>query len=277
MRGVPPDIGRFEDGKLRDELAELRRALIDDLKTIAPDGYTGPIDPVHAAETLAKARRVPPLLRFTDADRTRAWALYGRALAGQDAALGRLMTALRDAGREADTTVMVTGDCGLDDAAHVPFGDAEPLVDASLSIPLVLRPAGGGSAGVRSKTPTTSVDVARTALLELGLVPPKAFGGDDLRERTGERDGRVLEASLGNKRLLRWTHFIWRGGDTKDELCDLDADATCAADVAGLHPLALEAFRRESLLRDRLEKTRPPREPARLDEAIRSALITWGK
>lgn len=249
---------------------------VDDLKSIAPDGYTGPIDPLHAAETLAKARRVPPLLRFTDADRARAWALYGRALAGQDAALGRLMTALRDSGRDADTTVMVTGDCGLDEAAHVPFGDAEPLVDGSLSIPLVLRPAGGG-AGIRSKTPTTSLDVGRTALLELGLVPPKAFGGDDLRDRTGEGDGRVLEATLGSKRLLRWTHLIWRGGDTKDELCDLEADATCAADVAALHPLALEAFRRESLLRDRIEKTRPEREPPRLDEAVRSALIAWGK
>ena len=249
---------------------------VDDLKSIAPDGYTGPIDPLHAAETLAKARRVPPLLRFTDADRTRAWALYGRALAGQDAALGRLMTALRDAGRDSDTTVMVTGDCGLDDAAHVPFGDGEPLVDASLSIPLVLRPAGGG-AGVRSKTPTASVDVGRTALVELGLVPPKAFGGEDLRELSADRAGRIVEASLGNKRLLRWTRFIWRGGDAKDELCDLEADATCAADVAALHPLALEAFRRESLLRDRLEKTRPPRDAPRIDEALRAALITWGK
>ena len=249
---------------------------LDDLKSVAPDAYTGPIDPLHAAETLAKARRVPPLLRFTDADRTRAWALYGRALAGQDAALGRLMSALRDAGRDADTTVIVTGDCGLDDTARVPFGDAEPLVDGSLSIPLVLRPAGGG-AGVRSKTPTSSVDVGRTALLELGLVPPKAFGGDDLRELSGEQGGRIVEASLGNRRLLRWTHFIWRGTDTKDELCDLEADATCAADVAGLHPLALEAFRRESLVRDRLEKTRPPREPPRSDEALRTALDAWGK
>ena len=248
---------------------------VDDLKSIAPDAYTGPIDPLHAAETLAKARRVPPLLRFTDADRTRAWALYGRALAGQDAALGRLMSALRDAGRDGDTTVMVTGDCGLDDTAHVPFGDTEPLVDGALSIPLVLRPAGGGG-GVRSKTPTSSVDVGQTALLELGLVPPKAFGGGDLRDLAGDRGGRIVEASLGARRLLRWTHFIWRGTDAKDELCDLDADATCAADVAALHPLALEAFRRESLLRDRQEKTRPPREPPRADEALRTAREVWG-
>lgn len=249
---------------------------VDDLKDIAPDGYTGPIDPVHAAETLAKARRVPPLLRFTDADRTRAWALYGHALTGQDAALGRLLAALRDAGREADTTVMVTGDSGLDDAARVPFGDSEPLVDASLSIPLVLRAAGAG-VGVRSKTPTASVDVGRTALLELGLVPPQAFGGDDLRQLTPERSGRIVEATLGGKRLLRWTRLVWRGGDSKDELCDLEADASCAADVAGQHPLALEAFRREALLRDRLEKTRPPRESPRLDDAVRSALGAWGR
>jgi hypothetical protein len=256
---------------------------LDDLKGIAPEGYTGAIEPIHAAEMLAKARRVPPLLRFNDADRTRAWALYGKAIVGQDAALGRLLAALRDAGRDADTSVIVSGDAGMDEAAHVPFGDTEPLHDGALTIPLVFRPAGGAGAGpVRSQALTSSVDVARTVLLELGLEPPLAFGGEDLRDLApvDHAKGRILEATFGGRRWLRWSTFVFRVGEGKEELCDLRSDATCAADMSGTFPLVVEAFRRELVNRLRREAKRPQkdvREAPVVDEALKAALGMWGR
>ncbi|CAN5175150.1 hypothetical protein BH09MYX1_BH09MYX1_65380 [soil metagenome] len=252
---------------------------IDDLKGLAPDGYTGAIEPIHAAEMLAKARHVPPLLRFNDADRTRAWALYGKAIQGQDAAFGRLLAGLRDVGREADTTVIVSGDAGMDDGAHIPFGDLEPLNDGALTIPLLVRPA-GGQGSVRSQALTSSVDVARTMLLELGLAPPLSFGGLDLRDLASGQTGRIVEATFGSRRWLRWQSFVFRGADGKEELCDLKSDATCAVDMSETFPLVVEAFRREVLLRARKEAkrtNRDVREAPNVDPELANALGAWGR
>ncbi|HEX3343611.1 MAG TPA: sulfatase-like hydrolase/transferase, partial [Polyangiaceae bacterium] len=80
----------------------------DELKAMPPEGYFGMVEPRRAAEALAKAHKHPG--RFKDDDRARAWALYDRAVDAHDAALGRLVTALRLAGRDEDTAVIVTGD-----------------------------------------------------------------------------------------------------------------------------------------------------------------------
>src|SRR5262249_5003477 len=82
----------------------------EELKSMDPQGYTGPLDPRHAAELLGRAHKTPNSLRFSDADRARAWALYGLALDKTDAALGRLLGTLKTANREADTAVLVTSD-----------------------------------------------------------------------------------------------------------------------------------------------------------------------
>ncbi len=95
----------------------------EELKNLEPQGYAGGIDPKHAAELLSKARHVPPAIRFGDTDRVRVWALYSHAVTAQDAALGKLMTNLRKAGRDGDTAVFITGDVGVDETAHVPFGE----------------------------------------------------------------------------------------------------------------------------------------------------------
>ena len=94
------------------------------------------------AEILARARHVPPLVRFNDADRKRAWALHDYAVSAHDAALGRSARALDEAGRRDDTAVIVTSDTGMDAAAHVPFGDAEPLEEGALASLLVVHSAG---------------------------------------------------------------------------------------------------------------------------------------
>ena len=244
------------------------------LKALAPESYTGPIEPgAHAAEILSHARHVPPSVRFNDADRKRAWTLHDAAVESHDAALGRLLLALKQAGRDGDTSVIVTGDTGMNTALHVPFGDAEPLDDAALATTLVLHPA-GGVAPAHVRAPTSSVDVATTILAELGLPPPESFEGEDLRVATGDDDTRPQLASLGGRRLVAWMGLSWRGGEGREELCLPALDPSCASDQAASHPLASEALRR--LLAATTAQPPAPVAPT-LDGPTVAALTAWGR
>ncbi len=161
----------------------------EQLKALPPDAYVGPIEPgAHAAEILSRARHVPPLVRFNDADCKRAWALHDYAVSAHDAALGRLLAAIDEAGRKDDTAIIVTSDTGINGSAHVPFGDAEPLDESALASLLVVHSAGETTAA-RARVPTSAIDVATTVLAELGLAPPHSFEGQDSRERRWRRRG----------------------------------------------------------------------------------------
>jgi arylsulfatase A-like enzyme len=260
----------------------------DEIRALAPADYAGGIDPKHAAELLSKARKVPPQIRLNDADRARAWALYALAVKGHDDALGRLLGALKAAGRESDTSVYVAGDAGVDELAHVPFGDGEALDEGTLAIPLVVRPPPGeaGSpsplAGRRVASPTSSVDLARSILTSLGLTPPAAFTGTDLWSAATGRvapDGRPELATLGARFALRWGSFVLAGArspvtDRETKLCDLTLEPACLSDVRGAFPLALEALHREAF--DQLAAPEHARAPAVLDPKSVSAVKAWG-
>jgi arylsulfatase A-like enzyme len=272
----------------------------EEMRTLPPQDYTGGIDPRRAAELLARSRSGPrgPSLHLNDADRTRAWSLYALAMKEHDTALGRLLAALKAAGRDADTLVIVTSDVGLGEA-RAPFEDADPLSESALATPLVVRfpsppPRGGGApaaplAGRRVSAPTTSVDVARTVVDAFGLQPPAAFEGEDLGRvaLAGESldpRGRPLLAVAGARFSLRWGTFVLRGtqGDPLGDeappgdvtkLCDVSLEPECTSDVRGAFPLALAALRRELSL-----EARAAHAPVPVVEtpALQASLKLWG-
>jgi len=247
----------------------------DQMKALAPDQYSGPIEPgAHAAEILARARHVPPLVRFNEGDRKRAWALHDYAVSAHDAALGRILSALDEAGRRDDTSVIVTSDTGMNVAAHVPFGDAEALDESSLASLLVVHSAGQTTAS-HVKAPTSSIDVATTVLAELGLAPPQAFEGEDLVLAEGDDGSRALFASTGPRQLVSWMSLLARPNDAQAEVCVPALDATCSSDAAPLMPLASEALRK--LLATSAKKKRAPHVPPTLDGATAAALTAWGR
>jgi arylsulfatase A-like enzyme len=254
------------------------------LKSLVPEGYTGGIDPQHAAELLAKARRVPPVLRYSEQDRERTWALYDAALAEHDAALGRLLSALKAAGRDADTTVIVTSDVSVDEAAHVPFGDGETLDEAELRVPLIVRAAtdaqGPKVTGKHIVVPTSGIDVARSIMNSLGLAPPSSFGGVDLWETaTSSGDqARPLLATLSDAFALRWGSFLLTGAPKKEPtLCNLLLEPVCTTDVRATHPLAAEAIQRQAVDTLASLPAAPPRESPSIDAATAAALRAWGR
>lgn len=240
----------------------------DALKRLPPEGYTGPVEPQHAGEILGRARRSPPVLRLTEADRTRAMALQSVAVADHDAGLGRLLDALRDAKHDADTLVVVTSDVGLSEGEWLSDGDA--LDEAALAVPLVLR-GPGVPARSRTTVPSTHVDLARTLLLGMGLAAPATFKGTDLRALS--RSSRPLLAALGGRRALVWEDFILRSDARHEQLCDRLLDSVCASDASASSPLALELLRRAAA-------EIPPEvkaEPAVPSAATIAALRAWGR
>jgi hypothetical protein len=253
----------------------------DELKTMPPDGYFGIIDPRRAAEALTKIRKHPG--RFKEDDRVRAWALYDHAIDAHDAALGRLMAALRNAGRDADTAVIVTADVAANEAAPVPFSDPDTLDEPQLAIPLVVRwPQPSPLAGRRVEASTAPVDLARTVLDALGLVPPSAFEGigvEALAQGALVPEERPLLAIRGGRFSSRWGPYVLLGARNHEiRMCDLSLDPSCVADVRGTSPLALEPLRRWTLaaLAPPMPPG-PPRTPALLDGHTMSALVRWGR
>jgi arylsulfatase A-like enzyme len=253
----------------------------EELKSMLPEGYLGMVEPRRAAEVLTKARKHPG--RFKEDDRVRAWALYDRAIDAHDAALGRLLGALRNAGREDDTTVIVTADVSASEAPPVPFSDPDAIDEPLLSTPLAVRwPRDTLLAGRRVDVPTSPVDVARTVLHAFGLEPPAAFGGEDL---AGVAQGafvpaeRPLVATRAGRFSVRWGSYVLIGSrDRESRMCDLSLDPACVADVRGTSPLAIEAMHRCAV--DTLKSVSPPpnpRAPAVLDEPTMSALVRWGR
>jgi arylsulfatase A-like enzyme len=254
----------------------------DELKAIPPEGYLGIVEPARAAEALAKSRKHPG--RFKDEDRVRAWALYDRAIDAHDAALGRLLGALRAAGREEDTLVIVTSDAGPTAGPPLPFVDTESLDEPQLATPLVMRwPGADALAGRRIEAPSSPVDLARTMLGALGLAPPAAFGGVDLAALARGAlvpAQRPMTATRGGRFSVRWGPFVLLGAREREtRMCDLSLDAACVADVRATTPLALEPLHRWAMhaLSAPDAPTPYPREPAVLDEHTTAALVRWGR
>jgi hypothetical protein len=257
-------------------------ATSEEMKTMPPDGYLGMLEPARAAESLTKAKKHAG--RFKDDDRARAWALFDHAIDQHDAALGKLMAALRAAGRGDDTAVIVTSDVAPTEGPPVPFVDVDTLDEPLLATPLVIRwPAGGALAGKRVDAPSSPVDLAKTMLGALGLSPlPQGLQGEDLAQIARGAlvpAVRPLAATRGGRFAVRWGQYVLAGvHDREQRLCDLSLDAACVADVRTTAPLALEPIHRWALSALGGARTPAyPREPAALDEHTLAALVRWGR
>lgn len=246
----------------------------EDVKGLPPQGYTGGLEPRHAGELLAKAKKTPPTFRFGEPDRARAAALAERAMLAHDEGLGRLLAAIRAAGRAEDTAVIVTSDAASDEAQHVPWGESDAVDEPALAVPLVIRAP--GLAPGRAAPPTDAADVAPTILGLFGLEAPATFKARSALERvTGEPRLRV--ASHGSRTSARLGPFVLFGQSSREvKLCSTALEPTCTTDVRVTHPIALELIHR--LTYDELNGGAPPTpEPAPQDPLTIASLRAWGR
>jgi len=143
---------------------------------------------------------------------------YDGEIAYTDAQLGRVFDWLRSSGREADTVVAVLSDHGESLGEHGEMTHAVLLYEATLHVPLLLAGPNVPS-GLTVPTRVTTVDLAPTLLRLLGMTPPPAMTGRDLRTALrGERlpPEPLYAESLFGRLNCRWSSLrAWTADDWK--------------------------------------------------------------
>jgi hypothetical protein len=254
-----------------------------DAAKLPPADYAGQMEPRRGGQIIARARGKRTRFRLTEHDRTRMWAIYEMAMAGQDRALGAFVESLRKAGLWDSTLFAVTADVPMNAAGRAPFGDAEDLSEQMLGLPLIVHFPGGAHAGVKVNAATGVTDLSHALLDALKLPIPEGFTGEDpfaLAAGSVAPAGRVLWATLGRRFSTRWGDLVLSGVPGKPpSLCDLASDPNCETDKLDKFPRAAQALWRATYDAE-IAATRAQhasREPATVDPNTSAALTVWGQ
>jgi arylsulfatase A-like enzyme len=171
-----------------------------------------------------------------------------------DEGIGRVLDALRDAGRERDTLVFFTSDNGGERYSKIwPFvGRKRDLLEGGLRVPQIVCWPAAIPAGRVSDQVTISMDMTATCLAAAGVLPPAATpldGLDLLPQLTGSADTaertlfwRMKERGQRAIRAGRWKYL--KVGET-EYLFDLDYDWRERTSFAAEEPERLARLRAE--------------------------------
>ncbi len=217
-----------------------------------PD-YRGPVGPGVPVESSESGRA-----QLAPADLEQLIALYDGNVRFADAAVGRVIEALRSAGRWPNTLLVVTSDHGEAFFEHGHHGHNSTLFDEMLHVPLIVRlPGGQVPDGIETDRLATLADVVPTVLGHLGLEPaPEVDGIDLLDRRPDRRRHRVLYHRTNHRRPLlaarsRAWKLIVRPALGERMLFDLSADPGERLNLAAERPWMYTGL--ALLLRRRLE------------------------
>jgi arylsulfatase A-like enzyme len=255
---------------------------LNEAAKLPPIEYSGTMEPRRAAELIARARARHSRFRLNESDRTRMWAIYESALAGQDRALGQFVEMIKKANLWDKTLFIVTGDLSTSSDNRTPFGDGEEPTEEVLHVPLWVHFPGGLMAGKTVRLPTGTTDLSRTVLDALRLPVPDGFEGIGLFATAAGMampGGRPQAATLGRHYSLRLGDLILSGTAGKvPTLCDTVSDPTCGSDRFERMPRAAALlFRLAYDAELAAQKHKPIREPATIDAPTAAALQVWGE
>ena len=172
---------------------------------------------------------------------------YLNVLHETDRQMSRVFEAVRRAGRQDDTLILVTGDHGQAFGyPHESFMQGRTIYDEDVRVPLLLWLPRKYSAPARATTVGSHVDLAPTIAELAGLPPAPDWQGRSLFD--SERGPRAYfyvaedEFMLG-VREERWK-YILNVRDGTEELFDLTLDPGEQQNVGGLHPEICVRLRR---------------------------------
>ena len=120
----------------------------------------------------------PPLPDLTADDRRFVADYYDAEIAEMDAAVGRVLEALKESGQWDRTIVAFVADHGEGLGDHMHYHHGYTLFDDQVHIPMLLRIPGRDEGRVVAR-PVAAIDLAPMILGALGLVPPDFFQGID--------------------------------------------------------------------------------------------------
>lgn len=150
----------------------------EDLERYDPrPNYDGIVKPRSTGDLLAKAKKNPPLVVFSESDKRRLEALHDGEITQHDVEMGKFIDRLVRLGIWDDTLFVFVSDHGEEFEEHGSWGHGHSVYQELLQVPLVMRFRGGIPAGVRVPSSVSTMDISPTVLEVAGLAPlPNAEG-----------------------------------------------------------------------------------------------------
>ncbi len=196
----------------------------------------------HASAWLAKNAQGPFFIWVHINDASAAHAGYNAALASADAAVGKLLAALRAQKADANTAIVVVADHGQSLGAHGEEAHGIFLYDETIHVPLLIKLPEGQPAAKPVSAKVRLVDVAPTVLEIAGIPVPSQMQGQSLlrvAKSGGGSDQPVYSRSDLSQRGFGWSLLeSWRAGKylyiraPKPELYDMTSDPAAAHNLA---------------------------------------------
>lgn len=175
-------------------------------------------------------------------DASAAHASYNAALAASDAAVGKLIAALKAQKADTNTAIVVVADHGQSLGAHGEDTHGIFLYDETVHVPLLIRLPEAQPTAKQVSAKVRLVDVAPTLLEIAGIPVPSQMQGQSLlrvAKSGGGSDQPVYSRSDLGQRGFGWSVLeSWRAGKylyiraPKPELYDMTADPAAAHNLA---------------------------------------------
>ena len=205
-----------------------------------------------AARTIAwLARKQAPFFMWVQLDDPRgAASSYNSAVTAADAAVGKIITALKQANLYANTAVIAVGDHGESLGAHGEDMHGVFLYDETIHVPLVVKLAEASPSAKKVTAKVRLIDIAPTALEIAGVpVPSQMQGQSLLRIARSGGDQAVYSRTDLTQRGFGWSLLeSWRAGKylyvraPNPELYDLNADPGATKNLASSSKATLDTM-----------------------------------
>ncbi len=175
---------------------------------------------------------------------------YNNAVAAADAAVGKLIAALRTSKLYDDALMVIASDHGESLGAHREETHGVFLYDETIHVPLLLKLPQNQSAGKRVIARSRLVDVAPTILEIAGVpIPSQMQGQSLLRIAKANAEQPAYSISTFPQQAFGWSELeSWRAGKylyiraPKPELYDLSSDPVATRNLAQTSKATLETI-----------------------------------
>jgi choline-sulfatase len=194
-----------------------------------PETYGGQVRNRNTANLLGDAKRNPPRVIFTDADKQRLRDLHDGEISYHDRHFGTFLARLRELGLYEDMVFVVTSDHGEEFEDHGSWGHGHSVFQELLHVPLMVRWPGASEAGQRIATTVSTLDISPTVAEACGVEIPEEFEGRSLLPylQGHGRPGPAVAFSdfLNDRRVIRaGRHKLILRGNLTWTMFDLEAD-----------------------------------------------------
>ncbi len=145
-----------------------------------PEEYTGQVRNRETANLIEGAKRVPPRVTFTEADKQRLRDLHDGEISYHDHYLAGFLDRLRELGLFDDMIFVLTADHGEEFEEHGLWGHGHSVFQELLGVPLIVHWPRAEASGLRVPDTVSTIDIVPTVLEASGVAIPEELEGRSL-------------------------------------------------------------------------------------------------